>query len=49
VYHYAGHKGFNWRVLRGELERRFAIERTAFSPIPWLRSLLNSQVWFVCR
>lgn len=49
VYRYAGHKGFNWRVLRDELERHFAIERTSFSPIPWLRSLLNSQVWFVCR
>jgi 2-polyprenyl-3-methyl-5-hydroxy-6-metoxy-1,4-benzoquinol methylase len=49
VYRYAGHKGFNWRVLRDELRRSFTIERTTFSPMPWLRSLLNSQVWFVCR
>jgi 2-polyprenyl-3-methyl-5-hydroxy-6-metoxy-1,4-benzoquinol methylase len=48
-YRYYGHKGFDWRVLRDELGRRFTIERIAFSPMPWLESWLNSQVWFVCK
>jgi 2-polyprenyl-3-methyl-5-hydroxy-6-metoxy-1,4-benzoquinol methylase len=46
---YYGHKGFDWRVLREELRRRFTIERMTFSPMPWLESWLNSQVWFICR
>jgi 2-polyprenyl-3-methyl-5-hydroxy-6-metoxy-1,4-benzoquinol methylase len=48
-YRYYGHKGFDWRVLRQELQQCMTIERVAFSPMPWMRSLLNSQVWFVCR
>lgn len=48
-YRYCGHKGFDWRVLRGELRVQFTIARTTFSPMPWLGSWLNSQVWFVCR
>ena len=48
-YRYYGHKGFDWRVLREELSREFVIRRTQFSPMPWMRSLLNSQVWFVCE
>jgi 2-polyprenyl-3-methyl-5-hydroxy-6-metoxy-1,4-benzoquinol methylase len=46
---FTGHKGFNWRTLQPLLEQRFTIERRLFSPMPLLRSLLNSQVWFVCR
>jgi 2-polyprenyl-3-methyl-5-hydroxy-6-metoxy-1,4-benzoquinol methylase len=49
VMRYHGHKGFNWRQLRGELSRSFVVERTLFSPVPLLGSLLNSQVWMVCR
>jgi 2-polyprenyl-3-methyl-5-hydroxy-6-metoxy-1,4-benzoquinol methylase len=49
MYRYYGHKGFDWRVLRDELGLHFTIERTAFSPMPWLRAWLNSQVWFICR
>jgi 2-polyprenyl-3-methyl-5-hydroxy-6-metoxy-1,4-benzoquinol methylase len=46
---YHGHKGFNWRALRGSVARRFEILRVDFTPLPWFRSLANSQVWFVCR
>jgi SAM-dependent methyltransferase len=45
---FTGHKGFNWRRLAVEVAVRFTIERVQFSPMPVLRSLLNSQVWFVC-
>ena len=48
-YRYYGHKGFDWRVLREELKQEFVIRRTQFSPMPRMRSLLNSQVWFVCE
>jgi hypothetical protein len=48
-YRFTGHKGFNWLHVQRELEERFAIERRTFSPMPQLRSCLNSQVWFVCR
>lgn len=46
---FTGHKGFNWRALEKTIAARFAIERRLFSPLPMLGSLLNSQVWFVCR
>lgn len=43
------HKGFNWRLLRGELGRHFDLERTVSSPIHCLPAGLGSQVWFVLR
>ena len=46
---YCGHKGFDWRVLEAELRARFQVERRLFTPMPALRGVLNSQVWFVCR
>lgn len=46
---FTGHKGFNWRRLQQTIERRFAVERRLFSPLPLLGAWLNSQVWFVCR
>ena len=46
---FTGHKGFNWRRLQRAIERRFAVERRLFSPLPFLGAWLNSQVWFVCR
>lgn len=46
---YHGHKGFNWRALRAEVQQRFTLERQLFSPIWWLGPVLNSQVWLVCR
>lgn len=46
---FTGHKGFNWRKLERAIGARFTIERRLFSPMPLLGSLLNSQVWFVCR
>jgi hypothetical protein len=46
---FTGHKGFNWRALQQLIAARFEIERRMFSPLPVLGSLLNSQVWFVCR
>ena len=49
TYRFTGHKGFNWMQVQRELEDRFAVERRTFSPMPKLRSSLNSQVWFVCK
>jgi 2-polyprenyl-3-methyl-5-hydroxy-6-metoxy-1,4-benzoquinol methylase len=49
TYRFTGHKGFNWLQVQRELADRFTIERRTFSPMPRLRSSLNSQVWFVCR
>ena len=49
VVRFLGHKGFNWHALEAPLARRFAVERRLFSPLPPAGSLLNSQVWFVCR
>jgi 2-polyprenyl-3-methyl-5-hydroxy-6-metoxy-1,4-benzoquinol methylase len=46
---YCGHKGFDWRVLAQEISERFVVERRLFTPLPRLGSMLNSQVWFVCR
>ena len=46
---FTGHKGFNWKKLERAIGDRFTIERRLFSPMPVLGSLLNSQVWFVCR
>ena len=41
------HKGFNWKLLRGALARRFEIEQTLTSPLPWLPPQMATQVWFV--
>jgi hypothetical protein len=46
---YYGHKGFEWRDVEREIAERLTIERRTFSPLPRAGSLLNSQVWFVCR
>jgi len=43
------HKGFNWRVLRDRLTRRFAIDGVVASPVPRLGPHLATQVWFVAR
>jgi hypothetical protein len=44
-----GHKGFNWRVLARELSGAFTIEERRCSPLAWLGTFLNSQVWLICR
>lgn len=41
------HKGFNWMLLKKELERDFSIERIVGSPLTWLSPHLASQVWFL--
>lgn len=46
---YYGHKGFNWRHLARRIECRFTIERTRFSPVPFLGAALNAQAWFLCH
>ena len=46
---YCGHKGFDWRVLERDLQAALTIERRMFTPMPALKGLLNSQVWFICR
>jgi len=43
------HKGFNWRVLRDRLARRFTIDEVVASPLPWLGPNLATQIWFVAR
>ena len=43
------HKGFNWRVLRDRLTRRFIIDEIAASPMAWLGPQFATQVWFVAR
>jgi hypothetical protein len=43
------HKGFNWMALRERLARRFTIEQTVASPLPWIGPHLATQVWFVAR
>src|SRR5437879_6438583 len=40
---YHCHKGFNWRVLRAALARRFHVERAISSPVTWLPPGLGSQ------
>jgi 2-polyprenyl-3-methyl-5-hydroxy-6-metoxy-1,4-benzoquinol methylase len=49
IVRFHGHKGFNWHVLERLIERRFAIERRLYSPVPLTARWLNSQVWFECR
>lgn len=48
-YAYHGHKGFNWHALERELTELFVVEERRCSPMPWLGTLLNSQLWMVCR
>jgi hypothetical protein len=36
-------------VLEAELHERLAVDERLFSPMPLFGSVLNSQVWFVCR
>jgi SAM-dependent methyltransferase len=48
-FSYYGHKGFEWRDVQREIGERLSIERRTFSPLPWAGSILNSQVWFICR
>jgi SAM-dependent methyltransferase len=48
-FSYYGHKGFEWRDVQAEIGERLIIERRTFSPLSWAGSVLNSQVWFICR
>ena len=41
------HKGFNWRVLKAEIDQNFEIQRMLTSPLPFGGTQLASQVWFV--
>jgi hypothetical protein len=43
------HKGFNWRVLRDRLTRRFEIDQVVASPLPRLGPQFATQIWFVAR
>jgi SAM-dependent methyltransferase len=40
------HKGFNWRVLRDELVKRWELVRVYRSPVALLPVDFNSQIWF---
>jgi SAM-dependent methyltransferase len=46
---YYGHKGFDWREVEREIAERLVITGRMFTPMPWAKALLNSQVWFVCH
>lgn len=47
---YFGHMGFDYRQLEPTFTRcGLKIERRTFSPVPILRSLINSQVFYVLR
>ena len=48
VHRYCGHKGFDWRILQGEIRTRMTVHRRMFSPMPRWGWFVNSQVWFVC-
>lgn len=39
------HKGFNWRLLRSKMRRRFTVGEVRTSPVPWLPPFVASQVW----
>ena len=43
------HKGFNWKVLKVALAKRFNIVRTLTSPIGWLGPQASTQVWFIAQ
>jgi SAM-dependent methyltransferase len=43
------HKGFNWRVLKNELVKRWDLVRMFRSPLAFLPISLNSQIWFLLR
>lgn len=47
-YHYH-HLGFDYRLLRRTLERRFDVLSDYGSPLTLLPKALNSEVYFVCR
>ncbi len=47
-YHYH-HLGFDYRLLRRTLEKRFDVVTDYGSPLPTLPTALNSEVYFVCR
>jgi SAM-dependent methyltransferase len=43
-----GHKGFDFRRVKGALERIGRIEKTLFTPFPFLGAALNSTAFYVC-
>ncbi len=47
-YHYH-HLGFDYRLLRRTLGRRFDVTETYGSPLTMFPTALNSEVYFVCR
>lgn len=44
-----GHKGFNWRSFKNQIEKKFRIVEVRFSPLSWLGAQFNSQVFFLCE
>lgn len=45
-YHHH-HTGFDYRRLQYLLAERFLVRKVWFSPLPWLGSILNSEVYFL--
>ena len=44
-----GHKGFNWRYFKTQIERHFEVTLIRYSPVHWLGSQLGAQVFFLCQ
>jgi len=51
INHYSayGHKGFNWKKLKVQIQKYFQVKSVHFTPIPLTGKFLNSQVWFECE
>jgi len=43
------HMGFDHRPFRKRLEQDFVILRTKTSPIPWLGTFLNNEIYYILR
>lgn len=44
-----GHKGFNWKKFKKELETHFVVKKIHFSPLSFAPGALNSQAFFICQ
>ncbi len=43
------HKGFDYRKIENLLQQKLTIEQRISSPFPWMGSLLNSTIVWICR
>ncbi len=45
----ASHIGFNYNDLKKVLDNHFSIKKIVYSPFGFLKSILNSQIFFICK